>query len=501
MKSTKKIIVLIITTILLSMTIFTQYMVVPARADILSDAFEANNILSGIVGVNDDASINMFRDVLYKNVLGTGFVSDLSRWQLELVRKGIANYLNNKYGTSGKTQDNITQSDINETAKDFIDNTTQTNNEITYNNTSKSIMNYVVNEYMNDSGFWYCYTAEWHDSVTTYPNGTMYNRLASIIHNAQDTNYCIVRSGVNVLWCVTIPKDNDIKFVANGQSNATVNAVMYNGESWQQLNNTTIPDGYHIYKIVNENGTVNTYDGTDWNLVDGYWNYFIVGSMLFNPKIPVANSGNWGGIGGSGYYMAYSNTYCYLVYKNLESMKLGQQGEQSYYVSNNWQDYSNSGNSSYTVDSSNSNNITYGDVTNYITNNTTDGNPPSPTQIQVYIDNNNPSGGGNGGGSGGGNGGGSGLGDVLGTLGSLIGSLISGIGQFLIGIFQGLVNAINSLISLIGDAIGGIVESIPSAFNDFMTSILGWLPPEWTAIISASLLIMVIVGIIKLIRG
>ena len=495
----KKLLTFILTITIITISITNSFYIVTVNASENNIPSWLNPIITMAEGIEDGAQISadMLKDSLFGGLSGVGFIANGVGYTTSALLDYLRGYNNGQFSSNNESDAQV----INNVADYFINNSQLTDNSITYNNNSRSLLNGLASNIIDSNGFWYCYTAEWHDSVTTYPNGTMYNRLADIIHNAQIENYCIVRSGENVLWCVTIPKDNDIKFVANGQSQTAVNAEMYSGTSWNKLNNNTIPDGYHIYKIANENGTVNTYDGTDWNLIDGYWNYFIIGSMLFDTRTKVANSGNWGGIGGSGYYMGYSNTYCYLVYKNIESMKLGQQGEQGYYQSSNWQNFSKSNSDNYTVDSSNSNNVTYGDVTNYITNNTTDGNPPSPTQIQVYIDNNNPSGGGNGGGSGGGNGGGSGLGDVLGTLGSLIGSLISGIGQFLIGIFQGLVNAINSLLSLIGDAIGGIVESIPSAFNDFMTAVLGWLPPEWTAIISASLLIMVIVGIIKLIRG
>lgn len=156
---------------------------------------------------------------------------------------------------------------------------------------------------------------------------------------------------------------------------------------------------------------------------------------------------------------------------------------------------------SYNTTTSNiDNSMTSQDVYNYVNNyyNSNDGNYPSPSQINVYIENNipenNPSGGG-GGGSGGSGGSGSGDGetgifDFLSKIGEVLGNLIKNLGNVLSELVEGIASTITALF-----------ESIPTVFGDFLGALLGWLPAELRALITLSISAIVIVGLIKLFRG
>ena len=164
----------------------------------------------------------------------------------------------------------------------------------------------------------------------------------------------------------------------------------------------------------------------------------------------------------------------------------------------------------YTFSPDNSNTISYIDALNYINSfNTDNGYPPSVQDINIHIEdkdeeNKQPSGGG---GSGGDDSGGSGIGDIgdifgwLKALGSVIASLIKGVGEFITEIMGGIVEAINTLLDGLSNIITTVTEAIPSVFMQFIQACFDWMPDEWIALLTASLLLMILWGIIKLIRG
>lgn len=188
--------------------------------------------------------------------------------------------------------------------------------------------------------------------------------------------------------------------------------------------------------------------------------------------------------------------------------------EQPYYYNNQvWQDFSSSS-GDYNFSPSNINTISYGDVLNYIDSfNNENGYPPSVPEINVNIDNennNNISGGSGSGDGGSGDGGsgdggsGDGIGDIFGWLkglGSAIASLIKGLGEFLTEIIAGLTEALTELIGGISDLIISVTETIPTVYMEFLRACFGWMPEEWVGLFGAAVLVMVLVGIIKIIRG
>ena len=186
-------------------------------------------------------------------------------------------------------------------------------------------------------------------------------------------------------------------------------------------------------------------------------------------------------------------------------------GKQAYYYNNQvWSDFSNHTSGDYTVDNSNVNTVTYGDVISYVNDShDTNNNYPDNSTVNTWIEttnNNNNSGGGSGDDSGGGSGGsgsddsGS-IFDWLKTLGKALGDLISGVGNFLSEIVAGLVDAITNLLDAITTLITGVLESLTNIFSGLIEFIFAGLPDDIRNVLSLALTVAILISVLKLIRG
>lgn len=188
-----------------------------------------------------------------------------------------------------------------------------------------------------------------------------------------------------------------------------------------------------------------------------------------------------------------------------------------YYNQDVWQDFSST-TGDYIVTDENINTVSYGDTISYINSfNTENGYPPTSSDININIENKNdenknPSGGGGSGGSGDDSGGGSGgsgdgigsIGDIFGflkQLGAVIASLIKGLGDFVAEIVGGLAEAISSLIESISSLITNLHSSMSSAFFDIIGDLFEWMPTEWKDLMTYAFTIMILIAVIKFIRG
>lgn len=214
-------------------------------------------------------------------------------------------------------------------------------------------------------------------------------------------------------------------------------------------------------------------------------------NTTYNTYYKFVSSPTLGTWNDSGQLQAWGQVGFY-IFSNVEQFDGVQEvGIPQYYTTSNWQDFSS------TIDNSNSNNLTFGDITNYINSyNTENGSNPTPQQINIYIENNKDSGsggGGSGGDSGGGSGGsgdGSSIWDFLSRLGEVLGGLIKNLGNM-------LTSLIDSIVTIINDVIG----KIPQVFNGLLEVVFGGLPEDMRGIIILGITVMVVYGIIKVIRG
>lgn len=176
-----------------------------------------------------------------------------------------------------------------------------------------------------------------------------------------------------------------------------------------------------------------------------------------------------------------------------------------YYNNRTWSNFDNS-TGDYTIDNSNYNPITYGDVTNYINSfNTENGYIPSAEDIFKYIkdtDDDNNSGGGSGGsgGSGSDDDDGGSIFDWLKSLGKVLGDLIKGVGEFITEIIAGLVSALNDLMSSLSGLITDTLGSLTSVFSSIIDFVYSGLPDSVKGIMMLALTVSLLITVIQLIR-
>lgn len=186
-----------------------------------------------------------------------------------------------------------------------------------------------------------------------------------------------------------------------------------------------------------------------------------------------------------------SNCKQYIVYSSQEDMRDAQQGVLSYYVTDSYNTNNTNISTSYTTTTSNiDNSITYGDVQNYVNNYYVENNSyPTTNNVYNYINNYVPPS------DGGGGSGGSGSDfdwSFLGTIGEFLGGLISAVGNVLSGILSAITDIIDMFIGENG--LPNVIGQLVSYFLPFL--------PEWILpLIGYSVLLALLLGVIRLIRG
>ena len=139
----------------------------------------------------------------------------------------------------------------------------------------------------------------------------------------------------------------------------------------------------------------------------------------------------------------------------------------------------------YTISTSNlDNSISYGDISDYVNSNNVSSYEITYNYINNYY-------GSSSGGSGGSGGSGS---DIdwswLGRIGEIIGGLISALGNVIAGIIDGISSLITSL-----------TESLPNIFSSILEWLLPFIPSEVISLLSLLFMAIIIVGVVRLIRG
>lgn len=210
---------------------------------------------------------------------------------------------------------------------------------------------------------------------------------------------------------------------------------------------------------------------------------------------------------GYGLWLTKPDSVQYRFFKYQSTITNDKILNQPYYINERvWQDFSQT-TGDYVMTDENINTVSYGDVISYVDSfNETNGYPPTPININNYIedqdDENKDSGGSGGSGSGG-----SGSGDdgdssgILGNLGKVIGNLLKGIIAFITGILEGIVEGLTSLLESLTTLISDFVEAIPNVISP----LIGWafegLPSEIQALIILGIGLGITISIIKIIRG
>lgn len=498
----------------------------------LTDYGDLFTTFTRLVGANDDVPINVLDELVFDAICprDSGFiVRTTGRVNYELTKKAIATYLNHKYSNQNKTKDNITQSDINEFSQDFYQNVSYNDNSntTTYNDNSKSMINLCINEVINDSPVYYVYSFNLIDSLNSVNNGDFYNACRRFINEYQDDYYIFCKPSVvnggsannDPFTFYLCDKSSDYVYVTSNsypQFNFDY-VILYDFNSWERVRN------FLAYRY--------DYDLHEFNQISDY-TFNGTEAVQLDPDRRTIQDTSFGWISVGRYDIN-------ICYRTLNDMKQATQGIQSYYINqpvyNNWDNSTGD----YTVTTDNSNKATYGDITNYINSfNTETGTYPTPDDINHWITNYDPSGGGSGGEGGeggqGGQGGssnatatanneginitinnnhnlnigggslsgntvsGNGTGgsgtignifDWLGHLGQVIGNFIKSAGEMIVEVIQG-----------ISEAVTGILETIPNIFTPLIEFVFGGLPEEVQHLITLGITCILLVGVIQMIR-
>lgn len=374
-----------------------------------------------------------------------------------------------------------------------------------YNNLIKSTVDYVV----NNSGMKYVYSFDLNRFTTSFGNGALYRGLKDLVSDNQDNNKIIfwwptAYYGRIYRPCVIVYDFENCGFVPNSILNDKyVDCFGYDLISWVSLfNSNSISKDIYYWddlqsQFINDNSLIDTM----------YFDNFFTVLDKQNSIIPSGFIDIQNNHASQRYVVSNNKVFTYCLYSDLNTLKSYSDGKAPYYYNNNvWQDFSNS-TTGYTYTPTNINTVSYGDVISYVDSfNTENGYYPTFDNIENHIDDKNEDNinNGNDGGEGGGSGDGDGIGDIFGWLkglGSAIASLIKGLGEFLTEIIAGLTEAITELLSGISDLIISVTQTIPTVFMDFLHACFDWMPDEWVGLFGACVLVMVLYGIIKLIRG
>lgn len=486
--------------------------------------------------------ISFFTFTVDSYTVKADFIFDFFEWSVEALKEvGIIydptlhpNSLQEVADEINAKDPNANVEATNESIGNYINqNTTinNTDNSKTYNENVKNIINYEINSLLDEQAYIYSYdggsTAEYFSSAIFYV------RLMSFLREYQDEYYCLCvlrADSKGQIWCINKERYPYLCMVDE-------NVFRYpNMIKCMPVDGLTAQRVYAADMYFTWDSSDNTFK-TATNKDMDYIPYLTLDpNQGFNLS---TSSTAWT----RGVIMTTGGVVPFRHFNTLSDITAQSVLYQPYYFNNSV--YSNYINTvgDYVVTNDNSNKVDYGDITSYIDSfNNENGYPPNPSQIEIHIHNesnpntptptptpnpDNPSGGVGSGSfvnnnnpsvtnnptfnnnpninvtlfpsvsgntvSGNGTGSEGGIGSIfgwLGDLGQVIGDLIKNLGE-----------AIKNIVIGISDLITSIVTDLPTMFFDFVGAFFGWMPPEWSTLLSLSLAAMLIFGIIKIFRG
>lgn len=400
--------------------------------------------------------------------------------------------------TSQETQENV--SDYLTTNISVNDNS----ETYTFNDNSRDFFLSLADYYEDNNKISIWYTCDVQQSTPNWMNATFVADFVEIEDDYPDYIYTINRFDASDVYLIGVPKNPKIYGVLNYVFNDQWKAF-----DFYRCNDISGILSYEPISIRDSSLRVYTIDSSgnchfisdNSQVNSGYGNYTLW--TYFNIQSGQSVDGN----GWQRYPKSISTTGDYIqTFSSVNALdtyihSVGIGIQPYYYNNQTWSDFSSS-TGDYTVDNSNVNTVTYGDVVSYVNDyHDTNNNYPDNSTVNNWIEttNNNNTGGGSGGS--GGDSGGSGIVSILSALGKAIADLITGIVAFITEIIGGLVEAITGLLTTLTDLISNFTESIPNIFSPLLGWLFDGLPDEFTAIILLGLTACVIASIIKILRG
>lgn len=343
-----------------------------------------------------------------------------------------------------------------------------------------SILNYVANDYVDN------YAVQ--NGQVRVELFSIYNLNTSIFYNFTDYNNFIS----------TLNRYNNLKFVIAGFHGKSA----YLGIPKNSTNTNIYNDGFTVngtIKFIDNNGIPLKITDFEWfyfynsniqttgdlvgALNEGHWTYFNSGFYNFGANAH-NNAWEWGGSGDSwnnnnwGIYTYNRQTTTYNLYTSLAGW-INDKGHfeypfnlASYFGSVPTSTISSNAMTTYY-------NQQYTNDNSYVDNSTTIYYPNSfvPDDTSGYDEETNILKFGS-------------ITDFLKSIGNFIGSIINGIASGLANIFNAFATITQNILGLINQG-----------FMGFMSALFGWLPAEIVAVISGGIVLIVLFGIIKVIRG
>ena len=439
----------------------------------LSGLTGAFNALYEAVQSEGEVSQTLIENYVKRGFDVSGFLIDESG----VLYQKIKDILKNQSGSG--ISDGSTPEDL---AQFFIDNTTVSGNNVTFDDSINTFIKSYSNDYINNNSIRlvYSYDIKYTGGVSNM--GAGYPELCSLLEQKQDTYYCVWYNNRVVFF----PKENVVCYHHTTNTN-TAEFVVYSDNqktpiTWQANDNYT-------------------WNGTNWvasNAITGQIGSYVTFEYNTSPSTGMSTSFQ--------YLITYDRIESLLFYPSVNDVGSNDNLSPYYYNREVWQDFSTS-TGDYTFTPTNINTVTYGDVTEYIDNSYTDNSYyPDMSQVNNWIENTNTENITNGGGSGSDDdNGGSGSDDddesILGNLGKVIGQLLKGIINFITGILEGLVDGLTSLLESLTTLISDLIESIPNVISPLLGWIFDGLPDEVQALILLGIGLGITISVIKIIRG
>lgn len=481
MKKFKRVTTAIITLSLIIANIVPCY--AETGIDAITNYSNLYNQIQSDLDENNPIQGNILKQFVdYNYTYGMGLLIDYNENVLSDILSAIRGYSSGGHGFTLPA--NATDEEVINSASEYLtDNINVTDNSITYNDNSRNMLLYLSNEYMKNCGYYEAYAFDLRNMTNSLPTTAQYNALRDLIGNSNsnittDYKFCVVwGSYANVAICPF--EDYGLLLRSNVTNWGTLNYADTNVYSYANGNTTPVNGGFQKF----------TWNSVSQNYIQDSNPY---GSQLANVRVSTRPNQS---TNANAFVLSYGEQLLPVFQTSGDATSYGVGIKPYYYNTKTWNDFSTSS-GDYTVDSSSVNTVTYGDTVTYIQDSYNEtGNYPDNSTVNNWIDNsnqNNHNGGGSG--SGGGDSGG-------GSSDSNIFEFLSDIGAVLGNLIKNLGNVLTELVSGIAEIISGLFEAIPTVFGDFMGGLLGWMPEELRALIILGISAMIIVGIIKIIRG
>lgn len=421
----------------------------------------ANEVIDKVTYWHDNA-YTFFKEttgILYSPV--TGFIDSFYDW--------ISSHRSD-YGLSE-----------NESPENWIVNnyTISSDGNIAINSNVVNSMRDFTADYVDSHGYIYAYSYAMTDFLQSFNSMSLYNEFKDIVTNEENQGNFVSFS----------PND---KRIYVHKYDAIVN------EDGLTFPNRPECRPYFNWSIVNTlikqyipNSSGNSYDVNEYSTT----------SSKFNLKTLDTNTPNLSYIY---FYGVNSTIRQYQVFMSVEDMRSGQAGVQSYYITDSY-NTENTTDSFNTTTTSIDNSITYGNISDYVNSYYIENNNyPTTNTVNNYINNYNGSGG-----SGGDNGGGSGDTDndnnfnwgFLGAIGDFIVGLLDALSGIVSGILSALTGIIDLFIGTENPETGQREGGLPNIVGNLIEYFLPFLPAEFLTLIELSLILGLVLGVIRLIRG